>query len=228
MLDPAKLGAGLSNPPKRFSARWKVIFFSSGLSVVFGALLGLWSCVGEIVSPFDIIVFSYLLAMGCVMLVLDSPYNHGRVQEVKYVIHKFCLFLTRFVGRGITYIFLGCMVCANLWDNSVAPFLGIVIFAVLVSVGVCAIYYGIRVTRKLDAVRKALLNRGGPSPSICPPQGIRIEKFGELAERLQGVHFAEEELQYIANALSLTVHADDTISQKEFEYWLKDPTPVMI
>lgn len=46
------------------------------------------------------------------------------VDELRMTIFKFCLFLTRFMGRGITYVFLGCMICGNLWDNAVAPFLG--------------------------------------------------------------------------------------------------------
>ena len=41
--------------------------------------------------------------------------------------------------------------------------------------------------------------------------------------RLSGVNFSDEELGYIANALSSSVHADNIISQKEFEHWMKDP-----
>jgi len=46
--------------------------------------------------------------------------------------------------------------------------------------------------------------------------------------KIQGIPFSQEELSYIANALSQTLHADDVISQREFEFWLKDPTPVLI
>ncbi len=72
------------------------------------------------------------------------------------------------------------MICANLWDNSVAPLMAFVLFGALASVGIVATYYGLRLTKKLESVRKALLNRGGPTATICPPQGLRIDKFGEL------------------------------------------------
>ena len=100
-------------------------------------------------------------------------------------ITRFCLFLTRFAGRGCMYIFLGCMVCANLWDSSISPFLGFVICGILCGVGCVAIYTAFKIGKKLEAVRKALLNRGGPTPSICPPQGLKLDKFGELALKIQ-------------------------------------------
>lgn len=214
---------------RQFAASWKIIFFSCGVVTMAGAILGLWSMVGEIVfSPFDVIIFSYLLLFGLVMVLLDSPFQHPRIQEFRITIQKFCLFLNRFIGRGVTYLFLGSMVCANLWDNSTAPLLAFLIFAVLCSVGVVAIYYGLRLTKKLESVRKALMNRGGPTATICPPQGLRTEKFGELSLKIQGIVFSSEELSYIANALSQSYHSEDIISQREFEFWLKDPTPVLI
>lgn len=231
---PMLTGSGYGYPgsvpqAKSFNASWKIIFFSCGLATMAGAALGLWSMVGElVVSPFDIIIFSYLFLFGLVMVILDSPFQHPRIQEFRFGIYKFCLFLTRFIGRGVTYLFLGSMICANLWDNSTAPLLAFILFAVLCSVGVVAIYYGIRLTKKLESVRKALLNRGGPTATICPPQGLRTDKFGELSLKIQGIPFSPEELGYIANALSQTLHADEVISQREFEFWLKDPTPVLI
>jgi len=142
--------------------------------------------------------------------------------------YKACLFLTRFIGRGVFYLFLGCMVCGNLWDNDTVPFLGFIIFGFLTSVGICAIYYGMKLTKKLDTVRKALLNKGSVTPGIVPPTGLPIAKFGELALKVQGIPFTPEELGYIANALSQSIHADDVITQTEFEFWLKNPTPVLI
>ncbi|CAD7929745.1 unnamed protein product [Amoebophrya sp. A25] len=262
---------------KKFSASWKIIFFASAVTVMGGSALGLYSMIGTLASPFDIIIFSYLLLFGAVMMILDMPvrldptlrstffnlffeveaclhrlsririlplhphlfshsemlnnshqYSHPRLSEYRVIIYKACLFLTRFIGRGVFYLFLGCMVCGNLWDNNSLPFLGFIIFGFLSAVGVCAIYYGVRLTKKLDTVRKALLNRGGPTPSICPPQGMPIAKFGELALKIQGIAFTNEELGYIANALSQSIHADDVITQAEFEFWLKNPTPVLI
>jgi len=225
---PAQSGAKDANG-KKFNASWKVIFFGCGCTVVFGALLGLWELLMDIiVSPFDIIVLSYLLTFGLIMLVLDSPVPHPKLEIFKLVIYKYLLFLTRFIGRGVTYIFLGCMLCGSLWDNGTAPFIGFIIFGALFVIGCASIYFGYKTTKKLESVRKALLNRTGPTTSLCPPGGLKTDKFADMAIRVQGIHFSEEELGYIANALSLTVHSDDIISQREFENWLKDPTTVLL
>ena len=71
---------------KKFNASWKVIFFGCGCTVVFGALLGLWELLMDIiVSPFDIIVLTYLLTFGLIMLVLDSPVPHPKLEIFKLV-----------------------------------------------------------------------------------------------------------------------------------------------
>ena len=62
--------------------------------------------VGEIYfSPFDVIIFSYLMVFGLVMVILDSPFQHPKIVAFREAISKFCLFLTRFIGRGVTYLF---------------------------------------------------------------------------------------------------------------------------
>ena len=82
---PAQSGAKDANG-KKFNASWKVIFFGCGCTVVFGALLGLWELLMDIiVSPFDIIVLSYLLTFGLIMLVLDSPVPHPKLEIFKLV-----------------------------------------------------------------------------------------------------------------------------------------------
>lgn len=220
-------GGQMGGGAKKFNTSWKSIFFAGGVATTAGGLLGYWSMLGSIVSPFDFVIFGYITVFGLIMILLDAPMEHPRITEFKMGIYKFCLFLTRFIGRGIAYLFLGSMVCGNLWDYSMG-FLGFIIFGFLTVIGGAAIYKGFQITKKLDVVKKALLNRGGPTPSICPPQGLRIDKFGELALKIQGIAFTQEELGYVANALSQTIHADDVISQREFEFWLKDPTPVII
>ncbi len=77
--------------------------------------------------------------------------EHPRITEFKMGIYKFCLFLTRFIGRGIAYLFLGSMVCGNLWDYSMG-FLGFIIFGFLTVIGGAAIYKGFQITKKLDMV----------------------------------------------------------------------------
>ena len=71
---------------KKFNASWKVVFFGCGCTVCAGALLGIWELMLDIiVSPFDLIVLAYLLFFGLVMLVLDSPIPHPRLEVFKLV-----------------------------------------------------------------------------------------------------------------------------------------------
>merc|ERR1719198_1107975 len=103
-----------------------------------------------ILSPFDMVIFVYLEIFGLIMLMLDAPIQTPLVDKIKMGTTKYMMFLTRFIGRGITYIFLGCMLCGSLWDNNVSPLLGFIIFGTLVAVGAGAIFYGYKTTAKLN------------------------------------------------------------------------------
>lgn len=220
----------LGQPPlRKFSQTWKVIFFVSACVVVGGAVVGFLNLLTSLQFVlFDLISLIYVAAIGLLLLILDVPYAHPNVELFKNGIYKYILFLTRFIGRGFTYLFLGSMLTAQLWNNNVSPFLGFIIGGGLGAVGCLSMYKGLKISRKLEKVRRALLNRGGPTPSICPPQGLRTDKFAELAMKIQGEFFDHEELMYIANALSLTIHGDDVISQKEFQLWLSEGSFVLI
>lgn len=93
---------------------------------------------------------------------------------------------------------------------------------------VYSMIYGATLTRKLNKFRAILKQRNQPASSICPASGLSMTKFGELALATCGVTFTQEELGFVANALSQSIKADDIISQREFEYWMTDTTPVLI
>lgn len=223
-------GASAGPAPKKFSSNWKTVFCACAFLTVFGAALGLWSTILSFPfgSPFDVIIFTYLILIGLIMAALDVPVQNGLVLKIRYQVSKYCKLTTRFIGRGIVYLFLGCILFGNLWDNATSPFLGFIIFCILGGVGVVSIAFGMVITRKLLFVRSALLNRGGPSANICPPNGLTMEKFGELCLKIQGVKFDADELGYICNALSQVPNGDNVISQAEFDYWLRNPTFVLI
>lgn len=221
------LGGRGGDTPQKFNATWKGIFFGCAVATTVVSLYGLLQIVASIiVSPFDIIIFSYLMLFGLVMCVMDAPISHPYIEQYRMGIYKFCLFLTRFIGRGITYMFLGSMLAGNLWD--LAPLLGFGMFVTLVAVSIMSIRFGIVLTKKLNMFRSTLRQRNQPPSSMCPAAGLTMVKFGDLALATCGITFTQEELGYIANALSQTVKADDVISQREFEYWLQDSMPVLI
>ncbi len=61
---------------------------------------------------------------GMLMLVIDFPIEHPVIKNIKMSIFHYALFMCRFVGRGIWYLFLSAMTVGALWDNEVSPFLG--------------------------------------------------------------------------------------------------------
>merc|ERR1711971_647477 len=106
----------------------------------------------------------YLLFFGCVMLVLDMPIppvqKHRHVQMVRFQIYKFALILTRFMGRGATYLFLATMVFTASWDSNINWFLGGVCTFYLVILGIVALGKGFIMTNKLNRVREAIMSSG--------------------------------------------------------------------
>lgn len=225
----AQMGMKMGQMGGAAQGKWRLIFFGTALLTIASAVLGLISTFSDIIfSPFDIIIFCYLGVIGLVLACLDCPYYHPALESLRLQTFKFCLFLTRFIGRGVTYVFLGCMIMGNLWDNSIMPFLAILIWGWFMVVAAVTIKYGVELTRKLFRFRNILKQRNQPASSICPGAGLPIQKFGELALATCGVSFSQEELGFIASALSQTVRADEIISQREFEFWMTDSTPVLI
>lgn len=214
------------SPLKKFGANWKLTFFGCAVLILTASTIGFLNVL--YCSPFDLVCLIYQTLFGLVLLTLDFPVYNSRLEYFKEMVFKYCLFLTRFTGRGVAYIFLGCMVASLLWNNGISPFFGFIMGACIVSMGVIACWFGFVHTRKLELVRKALLNRGGPTQSVCPPQGLTTQKFRELAVKVHGIQFTEEELMYVANAMAISPHADDIISQREFENWLKDPAALIL
>lgn len=73
---------------------------------------------------FDLISLCYVAAIGLLLLFLDIPYVHPIVHATQMGVYKYILFLTRFMGRGCTYLFLSSMLTSALWDNNTSPFFG--------------------------------------------------------------------------------------------------------
>merc|ERR1719337_512246 len=69
-------------------------------------------------EPAGFVTVLFQLFFGLLMVVLDFPIPHPSpmLANVRAHIYKFFLFLTRFTGRGLWYLFLGTMIFATLFD----------------------------------------------------------------------------------------------------------------
>merc|ERR1719436_2284062 len=123
-------------------------------------------------APATFFFEAFLLLFGLPMLVLDTPVphvqRHRHVQGCRMQIYKFALFMTRFMGRGVWYLFLSTMVFGVLWDTGINSFLGAVCTTYLFVLGVVAIMKGFVLTNKLNKVRESIRAKGQTAERFVP------------------------------------------------------------
>lgn len=215
----------LDKAGKKFGGLWKLLFFVCACCVVVAGALSIFSGIINMISPFDFINYAYLTIFGLMMVVIDFPIEHPVIRNFKMSIFHYALFMCRFVGRGVWYLFLSAMVVGSLWDNEVSPFLGFFLGAYIFFVACYCIFYGVNLSRKLESVRQKVLEQGPEQwGAYIPPQGMTKTQFRELAVSLKGIVFTDEELTYIVNAFSFEVRSDDVISKEEFDEWARGTT----
>jgi len=145
--------------------KWNVAFFV-GACLVF--IVGLGTSAHWLshfhLSPATFFFELSLLVFGVVMLLLDVPIpqlkEHPTVQQVRFQIYKFALFLTRFMGRGVWYLFLATMVFGALWDTHINAFFGGICTVYLAVLGTIAMGKGAIVSHKLDVVKEKMIAYG--------------------------------------------------------------------
>lgn len=157
------------------------------------------------------------------MLVVDAPLEFSsKLSTAKLTIYKYLLFMTRFTCRGFWYVFLGVMIIGSLWDNALCEWLGFVLGGYVLIVGFGSMWQGCSKSLKLERVRGRVNERINELAALVPPSGMTKEQFGAMSSELVAdSKFSEEDLNYIVNALSFTVRADDVISRREFAEWTR-------
>jgi len=217
--------------------RWNWAFFG-GACLVFACAVGTgihW--LGHFtLAPATFFFEIFLFMFGGLMLVLDTPIphmqNHKHVQLVRFHIYKFALFMTRFMGRGLWYLFLATMVFSALWDTGINWFLGIVSTIYLSVLGVVAMAKGFVMTHKLNRVRDCITNAGYAADRYISrgQTGLSQDQFKLMVESATNEHdlFTPDELTYIVNALSFTPCNDGQVTLDEMRYWLSPGPPLMV
>lgn len=207
--------------------KWKLFFFA-GACITF--------CTGLITTIYWIFHFTFapatfmsqifLLMFGALMIVLDFPipHPHPGLIAVRDHCYKFLLFMTRFMGRGMWYLFLSTMVFGALWDTNISWFFGATFALYLLLLGGGALAKGYLISSKLQLVRVAIVDsRRNAADYIAPGQkGLTKEQFKAMIRNVTNDPdmFTDDDLDYVMNALSFLPSNDGIVTLEEFVYWL--------
>lgn len=222
----APAGAQRKVPPILANVKMNYVWFGAACAVTLGAAIGTLAFLLTEVKPVSLIGQLYQLIFGLVMVVLDLPMsekwtaNESKrttlIKEAKKFIYKYMQFLTRLTGRGVWFIFLGCMTFATLWDSNISAFLAVVLGFPVFVVGVFSLVFGVIKSYKLDRVRQQCsnMNKEGKlrgvfeafakmsSEKEYKDQGLTAAEFGELVTTLSKIFFEPDELAFMVPALA--------------------------
>merc|ERR1712196_693220 len=101
------------------------LHFAAAVCVAVSGAYGAIYCLVFDFQPLDMLQLIYLSAFGLMMVVLDMPVGWlgqhvASVQIVRGLILKYLNLVTRRVGKGLTFVFLGTACFASLWVNEVS------------------------------------------------------------------------------------------------------------
>mmetsp|Transcript_10509 Transcript_10509/g.25672 ORF Transcript_10509/g.25672 Transcript_10509/m.25672 type:complete len:234 (+) Transcript_10509:93-794(+) len=223
-------GAALVGSVKeKFGGVFKFLFFTCATIVTFSGVLSIVVAATNFRPAFDFVNYVFLTLFGLIMLVVDAPYDSPGLRSFRMAVFWYGLFMTRFVGRGVWYLFLASITVGALYDNDILPMLGCILGGYVAGVAAYSIFFGWKLSSNLEAVRKKIVEQGPDQwGAYIPPNGMSKIQFRDLAASLQAITFTEEELHYIVAAMSVDVRSDGLISREEFEDWVRGPDMLVL
>uniref|UniRef100_A0A7S1A505 Uncharacterized protein n=1 Tax=Noctiluca scintillans TaxID=2966 RepID=A0A7S1A505_NOCSC len=175
----------------------------------------------------DALEMVYLLLFGIILLVMDSPFfvKMSFVPDMRRFVARYANILTRAVGKGVTYFFLGCALGSGIWSNFESTMfltIGTILTLAVIYVGLASVTFGAIKSHSLERVKKAL--GGAPMymkhARMQPGLGITPEEFNNMTSTERGVVFSGSDLRLIFNALSNDPYKQ-AISSADFEAWAR-------
>jgi len=217
------------------SMKWKLFFFVGAVMPFLSGVISTIYWISNFTwAPDTILCQLFLLFFGLLMIVLDFPipHPHKHLVTVRDNCYKFVLFMTRFMGRGVWYLFLATEVFSALWDGNITWFFGGAFAAYLVGLGVGALVKGYSISLKLQSVREAIVSQGRSADHYISrgQTGLSKEQFKAMVESVLGggETFSSDDLDYVINALSFTPYNDGQVSMEECDYWLRQGPMLMV
>jgi len=217
--------------------QWKLMFFMGAVASfaagVFSVVSLIWS-MEWLSAPASFFSEGCLLIFGFVMVVLDLPFplpEGNPLVDIRRSIYKFMLFLTRFTGRAVWYLWLGTMTWVALWDVETGGFqrlMAVIITLYLVILGFLSGVKGVTLSLKLGKVYDIIIHSQRDASAFFARGQTTLskEQFRMVIEQAsnQPGFFTDIEMDYIINALKFTPAQpphDQTVTIEEIDYWLK-------
>lgn len=226
---------------QKFKLTWKLAFFVAACLTTAAAVLSILSYVGSFtIDPFNFVNQAFLLAFGLVMMALDiPPISHPAVLPklalVRRLVYDNFLFMTRFLGRGVWYLFLGTLVYFQFWENDVSPFLGFFFSAYIIILAGVSIFFSVKISMKLDKIRNKLNTDLKDNRPHWGNNGLTKGMFLKMVEdNCPNQRITEDEWVYVHNAVELHPLAhlatgkdnnmsdgEEKLSKESIEAWVK-------
>lgn len=211
--------------------KWKIVFLGAALITVSAGIISTLFFMFHILqpstwSPCSFLSALFLLGFGFLMTVLDAPMNNAWMLKIKKAINTFALFLTRFTGRGMWYLFLSTQVWLALYDHPVARWIAWIFTPVLLIIGIAALVKGFRLSSTLQKIREGLKDRQTDPQHFMSRGGVEMTKdeFKKMCVEISKNPdlLNEDDLDYVMNALVFRpgLH-EDVVTLEEFKYWMK-------
>lgn len=215
------VGNASGGSPKFQPKPVQIAWFAAAGCVAFAGFYQAIDMLFTTFAPVDVIQSVYLCLFGLIMLALDLPLPQVKfLVTVKGSVSKFCAFLTRYIGRGIMFLFLGSMTTATLWDRNVSAFLSIVLGLFVTVVGIVSIVMGAIVATKVNKLKKNIT-----MDSI--PQSMDRMQFKSYCKEKCKIAFTDEEMEHVFFALS-TDSMKNSVSSQDIAAFTKDDFPTMV
>ncbi|KAF8820708.1 putative COPI associated protein [Cardiosporidium cionae] len=224
-------GARIEDALHRLNCRYQSLFFAAAIFIVFGATIALISSIFSFELA-NIVNSTFLEVFGIIMILLDVPGNPRWSAHYRAILRKYVRFLTLLTGKGLWFLFLGCLTASTLWPTKKGGN-GFLLFAVVISfsavvVSIIGLMMAIRRSLRLERIRKAIVSQKGASPDVyrkyalCDPNhGMQFEEFNRLCSDYSSgrVQFDIADLGIIYNALD--DHQKCAVNEREFNAWMK-------
>jgi len=206
---------------------FRLLFFVCGVAVFAAGVISVLDLFLNFEPGLTFVSEIYVTAFGAVMVVLDWPKSEDRVNASRDLVAKYLRFLTLFIGRGLTYLFLSTMVWSALHDNKINEFFAYIFGGFIFFVGVAAIGVGAVRSKHLQAFKKHLQS----NPELVrnfsqrgPAGGLAVAQFTEMA-RSANFSFDEPTTEFIFDTLQgypTRPGGERILKFQDLEAWLKE------
>lgn len=238
------MAGGISAAAPWLHPSWNVLFFLAAcVASTTGFVAVVYWSSRFATAPFTLLREVFLLCWGLQLLALDFPSPRTNlIIFIRSQVYRHVLFLTRFTGRGLCYIFLSTLVFSSLYRNSLSVLLGALGFFFLNSLGIIVLIRGVILSTRLESLRLAVRASGSRTQAFLAGatsadgsaaeenQPISKDTFKALVEDCTQQHdlFTDEEVDFIMSAMAFTPDHCGFLTLDEFQSWILDRSTLLI